>query len=171
MHGCYLYGYKEVFWFNYIDETKKKARMVDSSFTWITVFPKKYNWKEVQANTLFHLTGNSQTYNTDHLYKVRPLLDHFILKFKPLYIPKQQLSLEAMTPWRGHIRFKMYNPPKIMKNGILARMLCASVPHQHGQEWTWVGRWRVRKDRQENESWVSAGHCPDGELATVPWTT
>jgi hypothetical protein len=29
-----------------------------------------------------------------------------------------------MIPWRGHLRFRMYNPSKLVKYGILVRMVC-----------------------------------------------
>jgi len=35
---------------------------------------------------------------------------------------------EAMTPWRGHLKFRTYNPGKITKYGVLVRMVCEAVP-------------------------------------------
>jgi hypothetical protein len=31
-----------------------------------------------------------------------------------------------MLAWRGHLRFRVYNPGKIIKYGILVRMVCKS---------------------------------------------
>lgn len=54
-----------------------------------------------------------------------PVYDDFLLKFKNIYRPEQNLSLdEAMIPWRGRLALKVYNSSKISKYGILARMLC-----------------------------------------------
>jgi hypothetical protein len=36
----------------------------------------------------------------------------------------QELSLdEAMNTWRGRLRFRTYNPGKLVKDGILVRMV------------------------------------------------
>jgi hypothetical protein len=32
-----------------------------------------------------------------------------------------------MLGWRGHLRFRVYNPGKITKYGILVRMVCESM--------------------------------------------
>ena len=45
-----------------------------------------------------------------------------------VYSPKQELSLdEAMIPRLGHLKFRMYNPVKITKYGVLERMVCEAV--------------------------------------------
>lgn len=39
-----------------------------------------------------------------------PVYDDFLLKFKNIYRPEQNLSLdEAMIPWRGRLALKVYN--------------------------------------------------------------
>ncbi|KAL6420058.1 hypothetical protein ACFW04_011915 [Cataglyphis niger] len=81
-----------------------------------------------QILTFFHLNDNTQCIvPQDRLSKIKPLLDYIILKYQAIYIPKQELALdEAMVPFRGRISFRTYNPAKIMKYGILIRMLCES---------------------------------------------
>ena len=54
-------------------------------------------------------------------------LDYFFHRFKTIYRPKQQLSLdEGMIPWKGHLKFRTYNPAKITKYGLLIRLVCES---------------------------------------------
>jgi len=53
---------------------------------------------------------------------------YFVQKFRPVYSPKEELSLdEAMIPWRGRLKFRTYNPGKITKYGVLVRMVCEAV--------------------------------------------
>ncbi|TKC40279.1 hypothetical protein EI555_018773, partial [Monodon monoceros] len=63
--------------------------------------------------------------------KVKPFLDYFLPKFRLIYIPKQELSLdEAMIKWRGRLRLKIYNPRKLTKYGILVSMRDRGLPNQ-----------------------------------------
>jgi hypothetical protein len=45
----------------------------------------------------------------------------------PVYSQKQELSLEAMIPLLGRLKFRSYNPGKITKYGVLVRMMCEEV--------------------------------------------
>lgn len=76
----------------------------------------------------WHFNNNENVQdNSDRLCKVRPLLDFFLPKFKEVYKPIQQLSLdEGIVPWRGRLFFRVYNAGKIIKYGILVRMVCES---------------------------------------------
>ena len=57
-----------------------------------------------------------------------PLYEYFVQKFRSVYSPKQELSLdEAMIAWRGHLKFRTYSPEKITKYGVLVRMVCEAV--------------------------------------------
>jgi hypothetical protein len=41
---------------------------------------------------------------------------------------RSQLSLdEAMIPWQSRLKFRIYNPGKITKYGVLVRMICEAV--------------------------------------------
>jgi len=62
------------------------------------------------------------------LFKIWPVYENFIQKFRSIYSPKQELSLhEAKIPWWGHLKFRAYNPGKITKYGVLVRMVCEAV--------------------------------------------
>ena len=61
----------------------------------------------------------------DRLYKIRPILDTVFNNFKSNYIPDREISFdEGMLIWQGRLRFRVYNPGKITKYGILVRMVC-----------------------------------------------
>ena len=65
--------------------------------------------------------------STDRLYKIRPILDRLVNKFSTLYTPQQSIALdEGMLAWRGRLWFRVYNPSKITKYGILVCMVCES---------------------------------------------
>jgi len=71
--------------------------------------------------------NNAAGTNEDCLYKIPTILDIVVNKFRTNYIPQREISLdEGMLGWRGHLRFRVYNPSKIMKYGILVRMVCVS---------------------------------------------
>ena len=56
------------------------------------------------------------------------MYEYFVRKFRSVYSPKQELSLdEAMIPWWGLLKFRTYNPGKITKYGVLVRMVCEAV--------------------------------------------
>jgi hypothetical protein len=51
----------------------------------------------------------------DRLQKIRSILDNLVEKFSKHYKPPQELSFdEAMIPWRGRLRFRTYNPGKLV---------------------------------------------------------
>jgi hypothetical protein len=81
-----------------------------------------------QIWTFWHFNDNTTMDNSsERLFKIQPVLDYFLHKFRTIYRPKQQLSLdEGMIPWRGRLRFRTYNPAKITKYGLLVRMVCES---------------------------------------------
>jgi len=55
------------------------------------------------------------------------MYEYFVQKFRSVYSPKQEPSLdEAMIPWRGCLKFRIYNPGKI-KYGVLVRMIFEAV--------------------------------------------
>jgi hypothetical protein len=59
----------------------------------------------------------------DRLYKIRASLDNLGEKFRRSYKPPQELSFdEAVIPWQGRLRFRPYNPGKLVKYQILVRM-------------------------------------------------
>ena len=57
--------------------------------------------------------------NHDPLHKVRPLVDLLNRKFKELYTPSEDLTVdEAMIPFRGRVAFKVYMKNKPNKYGV-----------------------------------------------------
>ena len=75
----------------------------------------------------FHFNNNATRPEdcTDRLYKVRPIYDMLIEKFKTVYTPGEHLSLdEGMLKWRGRLLFKVYNPQKPEQYGMKAYILC-----------------------------------------------
>ncbi|KAL7404530.1 hypothetical protein ABVT39_016045 [Epinephelus coioides] len=76
-----------------------------------------------------HFTDNEArpANNTDNLYKVRPVLDYLVSKFREMYQPSENICFdEGMLLWRGHLVFRVYNPQKPIKYGIKSYILCDS---------------------------------------------
>lgn len=76
--------------------------------------------------SFFHVNDNAgrQEGCTDRLFKIRPLLDHLVNRFRDLFTPDKKLSLdEGMLKWRGRLRFRVYNPMKPTKYGIKSYIL------------------------------------------------
>jgi len=66
--------------------------------------------------------------STNRFFKIQPLLDFFLERFQSIHKPNQQLSLgETMIPWRGRIHVRTYNPGKLIKYGLLVRMVTEST--------------------------------------------
>ena len=67
----------------------------------------------------WHFSDNrQQTQDSGWLFKIWPIYEYFVQKFRSVYSPKQELSLdEAMIPWRGRLKFRTYNPGKTTKYG------------------------------------------------------
>ena len=79
----------------------------------------------------WHFSDNrQQTQDSGRLFRIWPVYEYFVQKFRSVYSPKQELSVdEAMIPWRGCLKFRTYNPGKITKYGVLVRMV---LYLQHG---------------------------------------
>jgi len=77
----------------------------------------------------WHFSDNrQQTQVSGQLFKIWPVYEYFVQKFRSVYSPKEELSLdEAMIPWWCHLKFRTYNPGKITKYGVLVRMVCEAV--------------------------------------------
>uniref|UniRef100_A0A8C1LIR4 PiggyBac transposable element-derived protein domain-containing protein n=1 Tax=Cyprinus carpio TaxID=7962 RepID=A0A8C1LIR4_CYPCA len=64
---------------------------------------------------------------TDRLYKIRPVLDHLVSKFRKMYQPKSNICIdEGMFLWRGRLAFRVYNPQKPINYGVKSYILCDS---------------------------------------------
>jgi hypothetical protein len=74
-----------------------------------------------------HFNNTAIETSEDRLYKILPILDTVFSNFKSNYIPDREISFdEGILIWRGHLRFRVYNPGKITKYGILVRIVCES---------------------------------------------
>ena len=63
----------------------------------------------------------------DTLWKIRPLINHLSSKFKRLYTPGQQLSLdEGLCAYKGRWLYLSYNPKKPHKWGVKIFQVCDS---------------------------------------------
>ena len=86
----------------------------------------------LKLNQYLHLrdTSNAQRRDQpgyDPLFKVRPLLNLLSEKFRTVYIPGQNLSVdEAMIGFKGRVHFRQYMPAKPTKWGIKVWEVCES---------------------------------------------
>jgi hypothetical protein len=71
---------------------------------------------------------SQQTQDSGWLFKIWPVCEYFVQKFRSVYSPKQELSLdEATILWWGCLKFRTNNPGKITKYGVLVRKVCEAV--------------------------------------------
>ncbi|CAK9820225.1 PiggyBac transposable element-derived protein 4 [Anthophora quadrimaculata] len=94
------------------------------------IFPKPMSRNRfMQIWRMWHFCNNDILHDkSDRLFKIREVLNYIQDKFQTVYTPKQELSLDAgVIPWRGRLFFRTYNPAKIVKYGILVRMLCEAA--------------------------------------------
>jgi hypothetical protein len=77
----------------------------------------------------WHFSDSSQqTQVSGWLFKIWLMHEYFVQKFRSIYNPKQELSLdEATMPWQGCLKFRTYNPGKVTKYVVLVRMMCEVV--------------------------------------------
>jgi hypothetical protein len=60
--------------------------------------------------------NSQQTHVLENLFKIQPVYGCFLQKFRSVYSPEKELSLnEAMKRWRGHLKFRTHSPGKITK--------------------------------------------------------
>ena len=74
------------------------------------------------AEILLHLHVNDNLLmprdNTDHLYKLRPLIESLNSRYVRLYNISKQVSIdESMILFKGRSSLKQYNPMKPIKRG------------------------------------------------------
>jgi len=59
---------------------------------------------------------SQQTQDSGQLFKIWPVCEYFVQKYRSVCSPKQEHSLdEAMIPWRGRLKFRTNNPGNITK--------------------------------------------------------
>ncbi|KAM3837991.1 piggyBac transposable element-derived protein 4-like [Diretmus argenteus] len=75
-----------------------------------------------------HFSDNREFDGSDRLHKVRLVLDLLLTKFREMYQPSQNISVdEGMLLWRGRLCFRVYSPAKPIKYGIKNYILCDST--------------------------------------------
>ena len=63
----------------------------------------------------------------DKLFKIRPIMDCLISKFKSVYMPGEHISIdEELLLWKGRLSFKQYIANKRSRFGIKLFSLCES---------------------------------------------
>ena len=84
-------------------------------------YMKRNRWEIIMS--CLHFNDNDQYDHTDPnrdpLFKVRPLLDLLVERFKHVYIPGRELSVdEELLKWKGRLSFRQYIPSKRARFGI-----------------------------------------------------
>jgi len=93
-----------------------------------TIFPQTMSMNRFQLiQRYLHFNDNNAAgTNEDRLHKICTILD-IVVNFRTNYIPDRKISLdEGMLGWHGRLQFRVYNPSKITKYGILVQMVCES---------------------------------------------
>ncbi|KAJ1159649.1 hypothetical protein NDU88_000154 [Pleurodeles waltl] len=65
--------------------------------------------------------------DSDRLFKIRPVLDHFVDRFSEDYVPGKEISVdESLVLFKGRLVFRQYIPSKRARYGIKLYMLSES---------------------------------------------
>lgn len=84
---------------------------------------------------------------TDRLFKIKPILDYFVKKCQLVYKTNQEISLdEGIIPWRGKLKFRTYKQAKIIKYGLLVRVICETITGYIGNIEIYGGKGRRLKE-------------------------
>ncbi|KAJ1110029.1 hypothetical protein NDU88_007384 [Pleurodeles waltl] len=81
---------------------------------------------------MLHFVDNALALPRDHpdcdrLFKIRPVLDHFVDRFSEVYVPGKEISVdESLVLFKGCLVFKQYIPSKRARYGIKLYMLSES---------------------------------------------
>ena len=79
-------------------------------------------------NQFLHLTDNSRANTSDKLYKIRPLINYLVAKWKNFYTMHKEICIdERMIPYTGRVSFKQFVKNKPTRWGIKAFLLCDAV--------------------------------------------
>ena len=95
-----------------------------------TIFNKVITRNRFQSITKFLHFNNNSKYDIrdptrDRLYKVRPLVECLVGKFKAAYTPDKNLLIdEELLLWKGRMGFKQYIPNKRSRFDIKMFSLC-----------------------------------------------
>ncbi|XP_045449957.1 piggyBac transposable element-derived protein 4-like [Melitaea cinxia] len=70
---------------------------------------------------------NVQPDNSDVLYRIQPLVDKIIAKFRELYTPSDTIVVdESQIKHQGRLKIKTYNPSKAHKYSIKVYKMCST---------------------------------------------
>ena len=76
----------------------------------------------------FHFNDNETDQNDDRLHKVRPLIEILRNRFRTVYSPGKELSVdESLVLYKGRLKFKQYIRTKRARFGIKLYKLCTSA--------------------------------------------
>ncbi|KAJ1143324.1 hypothetical protein NDU88_009634 [Pleurodeles waltl] len=81
---------------------------------------------------MLHFVDNALALPRDHpdcdrLFKIRPVLDHFVDRFSEVYVPGKEISVdESLVLFKGRLVFKQYIPSKRARYGIKLYLLSES---------------------------------------------
>ncbi|XP_077405358.1 uncharacterized protein LOC144037630 isoform X1 [Vanacampus margaritifer] len=83
--------------------------------------------------SFLHFNDNETAHSSDDkLFKIRPVFNHVVNKFKELFQPGRNICIdEGMMSFQGRLSFKVYNPQKPVKYGIKSYILCDSLLFQY----------------------------------------
>ena len=112
-------------------------------------FMQIYRYLHVSDDTQFVPRGHA---NHDPLFKVRALLDLMQTRFRTLYNPARELSIdESMIPFKGRIYFRQYIPSKRARFGIKAFVMAEAKSGYVCEIQIYTGA-RLNEDREVNLS-------------------
>jgi len=84
-----------------------------------------YQFERIKNN--LHFVDEETCDKEDVLYKIRPLIEHFISISQSLYVPQKELTIdETMIKFNGRSRLVVYMPLKPIKYGFKAYTLTES---------------------------------------------
>ena len=90
------------------------------------VFPAVMSRNRFEAIQHFlHFADNVTADTADKLYKLRPFFDMITAKFRDVYVPQKQISVdEELVKFRGRVSFRQFIPSKRARFGIKVFALC-----------------------------------------------
>jgi hypothetical protein len=105
-------------WFNlYHSQNIEKCKVSPKTLKW-SIFSRTMIRNRFESIWLaWQFSDISQeTQDSERLFKIWPVCEYFVQKYRSVYSPKQEQSLdEAMIPWWGRLKFRTNNPGNITK--------------------------------------------------------
>jgi len=106
-----------------------------------------------------HFNNSEAVPNTpgDALFKVRPVLDSLVEKWKETYSLGEHISIdEGMQNWKGRLFFRVYTKEKTIKYGIKSFLFADS---RTGYCWNLDIYHKPRKTWKETVQWLLTDRC------------